>query len=121
MEKIIKNWGGHLYCIEVSDGITDTEGVRIYRCNKDGDRDESDAREVFVDPHEMVKGKEWEPSDVLLVHVYTNNQGDEGGAPCDNPEGEPVTLLVDACEIRLTNGGGTLYADEDVEVERKKS
>lgn len=101
--KTIVNWGGHLHCVEVSDGTTEEAGVRVFRCDKNGTRNEDDSREVFVDPHEMVRDTEWGREDVLLVHVYRNSKFQDD----PNEEGVPVTLKLEYNEICLTNDGNT--------------
>jgi hypothetical protein len=115
--KTIVNWGGNLHCVEVSDGTAEPAGVRVFRCDKDGKRNEEDDREVFVDPHEMTKDREWGPEDVLLVHVYRNCKP---FADKDDPneEGVPVTLQLHYNEIILSNdGNATLKATNDVKLD----
>ena len=112
--KTIVNWGGYLHCIEVSDGITETAGVRVFRCDKDGNRNENDDREVWVDPFEMTKDREFTPEDILLVHVYRNSKSDD-----PNEEGAPVTLKLEYNEICLTNDGNeTLSVAQDVNINK---
>ncbi len=116
--KTIVNWGGYIHCIEVSDGTTETAGVRVFRCDKDGNRNEDDHREVWVDPHEMTKGKEFTPEDILLVHVYRNAKA---YADKDDPNEEyaPVTLKLEYNEICLTNDGNkTLSVSQDVDINK---
>ncbi len=109
--KTIVNWGGHLHCVEVSDGTTEEAGVRVFRCDKNGTRNEDDSREVFVDPHEMVRDTEWGREDVLLVHVYRNSKSQDD----PNEEGVPVTLKLEYNEICLTNDGNkTLMASTEI-------
>ena len=114
--KTIVNWGGFLHCVEVSDGLTECAGVRIFRCDNNGEMLQEDRREVFVDPHEMIKDEGWNPDDVLLVHVYRNPKEDPK-VEDPNEEGIPVTIRLRYDEILLSNDGKkTLRATNDVDI-----
>lgn len=111
---VFQEWGKQRFAVEVDD-----QGVRVYEVHASGPNENErigvQSREVWVDPHEMTN--EFEKRDILLVHAYVSQ--DEGSA---NEEGVPVTLVLDACEITLTNdGNGTLLANEGISITERKA
>lgn len=93
-------WGKQRFAVEV-----DSEGVRVYEVFASGPREnermELEAREVWIDPHDMTKE---EPEDNLQVHVYANSE-----RTANESEGEPTSIYIRTTGMSLVNDAlGTL-------------